>query len=217
MNVSMKNVIAKTGGSPAIGDISDKSKTDSFIHETAEKYGRIDVFVANAAFMHMCPFEQLSCKELERHISVNIKGHLNCLEKIIEIMKKQGGGRIILFSSMFGTAGWKNAVSYAGTKTAMIGLGQYLSRELSEYGISVAVVSPGVIDTPQLRADADDLGVTIDEVKEIYKKDIPLGRLGTAADVAYLTAFLGNGGADYLSGQILQTNGGEVRTTPETI
>lgn len=118
---------------------------------------------------------------------------------------------------MFGTAGWKNAVSYAGTKTAMIGLGQYLSRELSEYGISVSVVSPGVIDTPQLRADADDLGVTIDEVKNIYRKDIPLGRLGTAADVAYLTAFLGNGGADYLSGQILQTNGGEVRTTPETI
>ncbi len=217
VNDKVKQTAEQIGAYLAPGDISVKENTDRFISDIIDKFGRIDLFVANAAYMNMCGFDTLENGDLERHIAVNLKGHLNCLEKVIEQMKNQGGGRILLFSSMFGTSGWKNAVSYAGTKTSMIGLGQYLSRELEEYGISVAVISPGVIDTPQLKADADDLGVSIDEVKEIYRRDIPLGRVGAAEDVAYLAGFLGGGGADYLSGRIMQTNGGEVRTTPESI
>ncbi|MGN0610489.1 MAG: SDR family NAD(P)-dependent oxidoreductase [Ruminiclostridium sp.] len=213
----VKQTAEQSGAYLALGDISVRENTDRFISDVIAKFGRIDVFAANAAYMNMCGFDELKNNDLERHIAVNLKGHLNCIDKVVEQMKKQGGGRILLFSSMFGTSGWKNAVSYAGTKTAMIGLGQYLAREMEEYGISVSIISPGVIDTPQLKADADDLGVSVEEVKEIYKRDIPLGRLGTAEDVAYLAGFLGNGGADCLSGRILQTNGGEVRTTPESI
>lgn len=209
--------IAETNSYPAIGDISVKSITDEFISRIVADCGHIDVFAANAAYMNMCSFEDLCKDNFDRHLSVNIQGHLNCLSAVIPIMKKQKRGRIILFSSMFGTAGWKNAVAYAGTKTAMIGLGQYLSKELADYGISVSIISPGVIDTPQLKSDADDLGVSIEEVKKIYEKDIPLARVGKPEDVAYLAGFLADGGADYLSGRILQTNGGEVRNTPEFI
>lgn len=213
----VKSAIAETGSYPAIGDISVKSTTNEFINQAAADCGHIDVFVANAAYMNMCSLEELKKDNFDRHLIVNIQGHLNCLSAVIPIMKKQHRGRIILFSSMFGTAGWKNAVAYAGTKAAMIGLGQYLSNELADYGISVSIISPGVIDTPQLKSDADDLGVSIEKVKEIYEKDIPLGRVGKPDDVAYLAGFLADGGADYLSGRILQTNGGEVRNTPEFI
>lgn len=213
----IKSEIVETESFNAVGDISDKSVTDELINRIVADCGHIDVFAANAAYMNMCSFEKLKKSDFDRHVDVNIQGHFNCLSSVIPIMKKQRRGRIILFSSMFGTEGWKNAVAYAGTKTAMIGMGQYLSKKLADYGISVSIISPGVIDTPQLKSDADDLKVSIDEVKKIYEKDIPLGRVGKPEDVAYLAGFLADGGADYLSGRILQTNGGEVRSTPEFI
>ncbi len=217
MTESVKRAAYETGSYPAMGDISVRENTDRFIANIISDLGGIDVFIANAAYMNMCPFEKLEKQDFDRHVNVNIRGHLGCLSAVIPVMKKQGFGRIILFSSMFGTSGWRNACSYAGTKTALIGLGQYLAAELEEYGISVCIISPGVIDTPQLKADADDMGVTVEEVKKIYARDIPLGRVGSPESVAYLAGFLADGGADYLSGSIIQTNGGEIRNTPESI
>lgn len=197
----------------AYGDISDKENTDKIIHDISGKYGRLDVFVANAAYMNMTPFADVDINDFEKHLSVNVEGHLNILAQAVEIMKKQCYGRIILFSSMFGVEGWKNASAYSATKRAMIGICKTLSKKLEKYNISVCAIAPGIIDTPQLQADADDLGVTREEMIKIYEKDIPLGRAGKPEDVAYLAGFLANENALALSGSVIQTNGGESRSS----
>lgn len=197
----------------AYGDISIKENTDKIIRNISNRYGRLDVLVANAAYMNMTPFADVNKKDFEKHLSVNVEGHLNILQQAVEIMKKQRYGRIILFSSMFGVEGWKNASAYSATKRAMIGTCKVLSKELEKYNISVCAIAPGIIDTPQLQADADDLGVTREEMIKIYEKNIPLGRAGKPEDVAYLAGFLAGENTFALSGNIIQTNGGESRSS----
>ncbi len=197
----------------AYGDISIKENTDKIIRNISNRYGRLDVLVANAAYMNMTPFADVNKKDFEKHLSVNVEGHLNILQQAVEIMKKQRYGRIILFSSMFGVEGWKNASAYSATKRAMIGTCKVLSKELEKYNISVCAIAPGIIDTPQLQADADDLGVTREEMIKIYEKNIPLGRAGKPEDVAYLAGFLAGKNTLALSGNIIQTNGGESRSS----
>lgn len=197
----------------AYGDISIKENTDKIIRNISNRYGRLDVLVANAAYMNMTPFADVNKKDFEKHLSVNVEGHLNILQQAVEIMKKQRYGRIILFSSMFGVEGWKNASAYSATKRAMIGTCKVLSKELEKYNISVCAIAPGIIDTPQLQADADDLGVTREEMIKIYEKNIPLGRAGKPEDVAYLAGFLAGENTLALSGNIIQTNGGESRSS----
>ena len=197
----------------AYGDISIKENTDKIIRNICNRYGRLDVLVANAAYMNMTPFADVNKKDFEKHLSVNVEGHLNILQQAVELMKKQRYGRIILFSSMFGVEGWKNASAYSATKRAMIGTCKALSKKLEKYNISVCAIAPGIIDTPQLQADADDLGVTREEMIKIYEKDIPLGRAGKPEDVAYLAGFLAGENALALSGSVIQTNGGESRSS----
>lgn len=197
----------------AHGDISIKENTDDMISNIRNRYGRLDVLVANAAYMNMTPFADVNINDFEKHLSVNVEGHLNILQQAVELMKKQRYGRIILFSSMFGVEGWKNASAYSATKRAMIGACKALSKKLEKYNISVCAIAPGIIDTPQLQADADDFGVTREEMIKIYEKDIPLGRAGKPEDVAYLASFLAGENALALSGSVIQTNGGESRSS----
>lgn len=197
----------------AYGDISAKENIDNMTDDICNRYGRLDVLVANAAYMNMIPFADVDKKDFEKHISVNVEGHLNILTRTVELMKKQRCGRIILFSSMFGVEGWKNASAYSATKRAMIGACEVLSEKLKKYNISVCAIAPGIIDTPQLQADADDLGVTREEMIKIYEKDIPLGRAGKPEDVAYLAGFLAGENALALSGSVIQANGGESRSS----
>ncbi len=210
-NDGIKDLERRYNAYPVIADISQKNLVQKKIEKAIKEFGRIDVFVANAAYMKMECFESSSDATIDQHIAVNVEGHISCLEKVIPIMKKQGHGKIILFSSIFGIAGWENATAYAGTKSAMIGLAKHLSNLLKQYNISVTAIAPGVIDTPQLQADADDLGVTVEEVKNIYKETIPLRRLGKAEDISYLVRYLCDGGNDYLTGTCIQSNGGESR------
>lgn len=197
----------------AYGDISIKENTDDMISNICNIYGRLDVLVANAAYMNMTPFADVNINDFEKHLSINVEGHLNILQQAVELMKKQRYGRIILFSSMFGVEGWKNASAYSATKRAMIGACKVLSKKLEKYNISVCAIAPGIIDTPQLQADADDFGVTREEMIKIYEKDIPLGRAGNPEDVAYLASFLAGENALALSGSVIQTNGGESRSS----
>lgn len=147
-----------------------------------------------------------------KHVDINIKGHVEALKHVIPIMKKQHRGKIILLGSIFGVEGWENASAYAGTKAAMQGLGRSLSYTLKEWNISTTIIAPGMIDTPQLNADALDRGISLDKMKKIYAEEIPLKRLGKASDIAFLIRFLCDGGNDFLNGSIIQSNGGESRT-----
>lgn len=130
-------------------------------------------------------------------------------------MKKNGGGTIIIISSFFGTIGWKNASGYGSSKSGLLTLGQYLSKTYRKDNIRVGIIIPGVIDTPQLNVDANDLGITLKEVHEMYAADIPMARIGTSSEIAELAVFMSTeNGGKALNGRHIQVSGGEYRTTP---
>jgi NAD(P)-dependent dehydrogenase (short-subunit alcohol dehydrogenase family) len=123
-------------------------------------------------------------------------------------MRKLGGGKIIIMSSMFGIEGWKNASAYGASKSGLTALGEAMASELRSENIHVGIVHPGVIDTPQLQVDADDFDISLAEVKAMYAKDIPMDRVGDPEEVAATVAFLAAEGGPVFSGQVLQINGG---------
>jgi 2-hydroxycyclohexanecarboxyl-CoA dehydrogenase len=126
-------------------------------------------------------------------------------------MRRRGGGRIVIIASEFGVVGWPNATAYSASKTGLISLTKTLGRELGPEGILVNAVAPGIMDTPQLDVDAEDAGVSPEEIRRRYAADSPMGRIGRPEEIAALVAFLGSDGAGALVGQILQPNGGTTR------
>ncbi|MDP9437181.1 MAG: SDR family oxidoreductase, partial [Actinomycetota bacterium] len=126
-------------------------------------------------------------------------------------MRRIGGGRIVIVSSEWGVTGWPNATAYAASKAGLISFGKTLGRELAPENIVTNVISPGIVDTPQLEVDAHDAGVTREEIKARYAAGIPVGRIGRPEDIASTVAFLARAGSAALVGQVVQPNGGTTR------
>lgn len=211
----VQKVLDRIHAYPAIGDLSDLTQAVRIVEETIEKFGRIDVLVANAAGMSMMPFLEQDENEWWHQVNINLTGHIACIQAALPSMKANVGGSIILVSSFFGTLGWKNASGYGASKSGLLTLGQYLAREYKKDNINVGIVIPGVIDTPQLHVDAEDLGISLEEVHEMYAADIPMARIGEPREIAELAMFMATkDGGRGLSGRHVQVSGGEYRTTP---
>lgn len=202
------------GGIPVIADISQPSEIRRMVTEIEEKLGPVEILVANAARMAMLPFLEEDPEVWWQQLNINLTGHIDCIHAVLPGMKRLGRGKIIIISSMFGVVGWKNATGYAASKSGLTALGEALAAELGPQGIDVSIVVPGVIDTPQLQVDADDLDMPLEDVHEMYAKGIPMGRIGTAEEVAATAAYLAGTGGAHLAGRILQINGGESRCCP---
>lgn len=204
-------VARETGGIALACDISDPARVVKMVNEIDAQLGPVEILVANAAYMTMAPFLEQDPADWWRHINVNLSGHLCCIHAVLGGMRKLGCGRIIIASSMFGIEGWKNASAYGASKSGLTALGEALAAELRSQNIHVGIVHPGVIDTPQLQIDAEDLNLSLDEVKRMYAADIPMNRVGNPEEVAATIAFLAAEGGPIFSGQILQINGGQSR------
>lgn len=204
-------VAREAGGIAVTCDISDAARVNKMVNEIEVQLGPVEILVANAAYMTMVPFLEQDPADWWRHINVNLTGHLYCIHAVLTGMKKLGSGRIIITSSMFGIEGWKNASAYGASKSGLTALGESLAEELRSDNIHVGIIHPGVIDTPQLQVDADDFNISLDEVKEMYAKDIPMARVGDPEEVAATVAFLAGEGGPIFSGRILQINGGQSR------
>ena len=120
---------------------------------------------------------------------------------------------IVIISSLWGPTGWENASGYTATKSGLISLGRALGRELAPEGIYVTIIAPGITDTPQLQVDADDAGVSLEEIHAFYAKSVPSGRIGVPDDIARAVVFLSTESARAYVGQTIQPNGGEVRSS----
>ena len=201
-------VARETGGLAVVADIADDVQVERMVADVAKQLGPIEILVANAAYMTMMPFLEQDPTDWWKHLDVNLTGHLCCIQAVVPAMRRQGGGNIIIIGSIFGIEGWKNASAYAASKSGLSALGESLAEELRPDNIHVGIIHPGVIDTPQLQVDADDLDMTLDEVKAMYAKDIPMDRVGDPAEVAATVAFLAAEGGPIFSGQSLQINGG---------
>lgn len=185
------------------GDISKANDVENLIDCAKKKFGKIDIMVNNAGITKDTLLLRMKEEDFDSVINVNLKGVFNCLKAITPVMVKQKEGKIINLSSVVGLVGNAGQVNYAASKAGVIGMTKSLAKEIGSRGITVNAVAPGFIETDM----TDMLG---DKFKEEAKKSIPLKRLGKAEDVAEVVAFLASDSANYITGQVIQVDGGMV-------
>jgi 2-hydroxycyclohexanecarboxyl-CoA dehydrogenase len=193
------------------GDVADLDAVTAMAHAAAERFGGVDVLVANAAAMAMGPFLTQNPEIWWRQIEVNLSGHFRLVQAVVPQMRARGGGRIVIIASGWGVIGHPNATAYAASKAGLIALAKGLGRELAPQGILANAIAPSYIDTEQLGVDAADADISLEEMRQRYRELIPTGQLATVEDIAAAIAFLAGPGGAFV-GQVLQPGGGVTRT-----
>jgi NAD(P)-dependent dehydrogenase (short-subunit alcohol dehydrogenase family) len=199
-------------GHAVAADISADGAARSMVAEVEDALGSVDVLVANAAAMAMGPFVEADPASWWHQVDVNLSGHFRLIQAVIPAMRRRGSGRIVVIASGWGVVGHPNATAYAASKAGLIALTKGLGCELGPDGILTNAVAPAYIDTPQLQVDADDLGISLDQLREQYAQLIPTRRLQTPEEVAGAVSFLAGPASGGVIGQVLQPNGGITRT-----
>ena len=200
------------GGVTAPGDVSDPAQVRSLVSAVVEAAGSLDVLVANHAYMTMAPFLDHDPADWWKVVDTNLGGTFHLVQAVLPHMRAKGAGRIVVVTSEWGITGWPGATAYAASKAGLVSLVKTLGRELAPEGVIVNAMAPGVTDTPQLEVDARDAGTTLEEMHERYAAGIPLGRIGTADEMAAVVALLADFRLSAMVGQVVQANGGATRT-----
>src|SRR5215469_15146547 len=186
----LSELAAEIGGVPAPADIADPVAGPAMVASVARALGPVEVLVANAAAMAMSPFLDADPGTGWRQIDVNLSGHFRLIQAVVPGMRAARHGRIIIITSGWGVIGHPNATAYAASKSGLIALTKGLGRELAPDGILANAIAPAYIDTEQLRVDADDAGITLEEMRQRYRDQIPVRRLATPQDIAAAISFL---------------------------
>lgn len=183
------------------GDISDFVKAEEMMEEAFKLYDRLDVLVNNAGITRDQLMLRMTEQEFDDVIRVNLKGTFNCIKGISKRMLKQRFGKIINMSSVVGVMGNIGQCNYSASKAGVIGLTKSLAKEFAARNIQVNAIAPGFIET--------DMTDRIPEkIREEMINAIPLQRMGSPKDIADLVSFLASEKANYITGQIIQVDGG---------
>ena len=183
------------------GDVSNFEDTERFVKEIIEEYGKIDVLVNNAGITKDTLLMRMKKEDFEDVIDINLVGTFNVTKNVISYMMKARSGRIINISSVVGVSGNAGQTNYSASKAGIIGFTKSLAKEVASRNILVNAVAPGFIETNMT-------DVLKDEVKENIAKQIPLNRMGTAQDVANVVKFLASEDSSYITGQVINIDGG---------
>lgn len=199
----VKKEIEAAGGKAEVYqcNVSDFEKCQAFIQDVIKTYGRLDILVNNAGITRDGLLMKMSEADFDSVIETNLKGTFNTIRFASRQMLKQRSGRIINMSSVVGIAGNAGQANYASSKAGVIGLTKAVARELASRGITVNAIAPGFIETEMTE-------VLSDAVKEASVAQIPLGRFGKPEDIAKTAAFLASDNAGYITGQVIQVDGG---------
>ena len=183
------------------GDVSNFEDCEKIVKEIIEEYGKIDVLVNNAGITKDTLLMRMKKEDFEDVIDTNLVGTFNVTKNVISHMMKARSGRIINISSVVGVAGNAGQTNYSASKAGMIGFTKSLAKEVASRGILVNAVAPGFIETGMT-------DVLKDEIKEEIAKSIPLKRMGKTEDVANIVKFLVSEESSYITGQVINVDGG---------
>lgn len=202
---NLKNEIEKLGVKVALvqGDVSKFEDAENIVKETINQLGKIDVLVNNAGITKDGLLMRMSKDDFEKVIDINLIGTFNVTKNVIPYMVKQKFGRIINISSVVGVVGNAGQTNYSASKAGIIGFTKSLAKEVASRNILVNAVAPGFIET-------DMTSVLSDNIKENINNQIPLGKMGKAEDVAKVVKFLSSEDSSYITGQIINVDGGMV-------
>jgi 3-oxoacyl-[acyl-carrier protein] reductase len=182
-------------------DVRDSKLADGVLMDVARRLGRLDILVCNTGVTSNSLLLELTEAELDDVLAVNLKGAVYCAKSAVKTMLRARRGRIVLVSSVAGQTGNPGQAAYAASKAALIGLGKSLARELAVRGITVNVVSPGLIETDMTAGLAE-------EQRHGMLAGIPVRRSGRPDEVAAAVVYLASDEAAYVTGHTLSVNGG---------
>jgi 3-oxoacyl-[acyl-carrier protein] reductase len=182
-------------------DVADAQQVKSGFKQVVEKFGRLDILVNNAAITRDGLAMRMKFDDWEAVLKTNLTGAHLCTQQALATMMRARAGRIINISSVVAQSGNAGQANYVAAKAGLIGLTKAIAIEIASRNITVNAVAPGFIETPMT-------DVLPDKVKEELKTRIPLGRMGSARDVAAAVVFLASDEAGYITGHVLNVNGG---------
>jgi 3-oxoacyl-[acyl-carrier protein] reductase len=196
--------IAGQGGQAfgVAADVSRAADAERVVAACVERFGRLDILVNNAGITRDGLLLRMKDEDWSDVLAVNLNGAFYCARAALRaILKQKQSGRIINVGSVVGSMGNPGQANYVASKAGLVGLTKALSKEVASRGVTVNAVAPGFIETDMTA------GLPV-AAKDAYRAQIPLGRFGTAAEVAAVVAFLASDAAAYITGQVIHVNGG---------
>ena len=184
-----------------VGDVSQKKVNEQMIDYAIEKFGKLDVLVNNAGIVKDGLLMAMKEEDFSKVVDVNLKGTFHCIHHAARQMIRQRNGRIVNMASVVGVHGNAGQCNYSASKAGMIALAKSIAQEMGAKGIRANAIAPGFIETAMTAALPDD-------VRAEWCKKIPLRRGGTPEDVANVALFLASDLSSYVSGQVIQIDGG---------
>lgn len=196
------NEADETGAATAIqADVSDRDAVESMATAVHEQFGPVDVLVNNAGITVDTPFEKMDREAWDRVLTTNLDGAFNCTKAFYDDIRDASAGRLINVGSVVGRRGNYGQANYAASKSGLVGFTRTIATELAPHGSTANCIAPGFTRTEML----EDVS---EEIQDAIRSDIPLDRFASAEEIAAVVRFLATPQASYLTGEIVNVNGG---------